>query len=426
MNAMKGFPAWQAAVFFLCLHTPLGWAHLPELFGREYIRLEAPLQVPTDEITAAEPLALSRGDRSLYKSQLKQAEVSGGPYATGLSDPYIGLAYDYLKRGDSKGALEAYRRALHLVRINDGLNSARQIPILREIMDIYRSVGDAQALNDNYEYYARILKFDQPPLTEEKLQAGLEYMDWERELYAAQAIANKRAPLMRAFRANKSLLQALVPSTARELSWYTQLSLSHMRNLYLILGDDYLSMRSTGFATSNGAKIDTVNRHFAFAQQTALKNGKKLLQSCIDYAQSEPAAERAALHLELGDWHQWNGELGRATKQYTQVVELLHSSGEEALLMKWLDQPVELPDEPELNGGDHKLSSGVVIHAKYDVSARGDVQRVEVSTSEEENEWQGWRLKRMLRDTHFRPRFSHGEAELAEHISRQYMLVGVH
>lgn len=426
MNALRGFPAWRAGLFFFFLQTQLGWAHLPELFGREYIRLEGPLQVPAGEITAAEPLALSREDRSLYKDQLKQAEVSGGPYATGLSDPYIGLGYDYLKRGDSKGALEAYRRALHLVRINDGLNSSRQIPILREIIDIYRSMGDAQALNDSYEYYARVLKFDEPPLTEEKLQAGLEYMDWERELYVAQAIANKRAPLMRAFRANKNLLHTLAPSTAQELSWYTQLSLSHMRNLYLILGNEYLPMQSTGFATGNGVKIDAVNRHFAFAQQTALKNGKKLLQSCIDYAQSEPEAERAALHLELGDWHQWNGELGRATKQYTQVVKLLHTSGEEALLMKWLDQPVELPDEPELNGGDHSLSSGVVIHAKYDVSPRGDVQRVEVSTSDEENEWQAWRLKRMLRDTHFRPRFSHGEAELAEHISRQYMLVGVH
>jgi tetratricopeptide (TPR) repeat protein len=425
VNALSGFPAWRVVLFFFFLHAQMSWAHLPELFGREYIRLEGSPQLSAEETTAAQQLPLSKEDRALYENELKQAEVSGGPYASGLSDPYIGLGYDYLKRGDSKGALEAYRQALHVVRVNDGLNSQRQAPILREIIDIHRRIGDAEALNDAYEYYARILKFDLPPLTEKKLQAALEYMDWERELYVAQTIANTRAPLMRVYRVNKGMLQSLVPSNAQELNWHTQLTLSQLRNFYLMLGDEYLPLQSTGFATGHGVKIDKVNRRFAFAQQTALKDAKTLLRSSIDYAQSAPEAERAVLHLELGDWHQWNGELGHATKQYTRVVELLHASGDEALLMQWLDQPVELPDEPQLNGGGHSLRPGVVIQANYDVSSRGVVQRVVVSTSDEKNEWQAWRLKRMLRDTHFRPRFSRGEAELTEQISRQYMLVGI-
>lgn len=425
VNALRGFLAWRVVLFFFFLHAQMSWAHLPELFGREYIRLEGPPQLSAEETTAAQPLPLSKEDRALYESKLKQAEVSGGPYASGLSDPYIGLAFDYLKRGDSEGALEAYRRALHVVRVNDGLSSPRQTPILREIIDIHRSIGDAEALNDAYEYYARILKFDQPPLTEKKLQAALEYMDWERELYVAQTVANTRAPLMRVFRANKGLLQALTPSNAQELNWHTQLTLSQLRNFYLILSDEHLPVQSTGFATGHEVKVDAVNRRFAFAQQSALKNAKTLLHSSLDYAQSAPEAERAVLHLELGDWHQWNGELNRATEQYTQVVKLLHASGEEALLIQWLDQPVELPDEPQFNGGNHKLRSGVVIQANYDVSSRGDVQRVEVSTSDEKNAWQAWRLKSMLRDTHFRPRFIHGEAELTEQISRQYMLVNI-
>jgi tetratricopeptide (TPR) repeat protein len=322
VKALRGIPAWPGVLFFFILPAQMSWAHLPELFGREYIRVEVPLQLSSEETTAAQPLPLSREDKSLYENELKQAEVSGGPYATGLSDPYIGLAYDYLKRGDSKGALEAYRRALHVVRVNDGLSSPRQAPILREIINIHRNMGDTEALNDAYEYYARVLKFDQPPLTEKKLQAALEYMDWERELYAAQTIANTRAPLMRVFRVNEGLLQTLAPSNAQEINWHTQLTLSHMRNFYLILSDDHLPVQSTGFATGHEVKIDAVNRRFAFAQQSALTNAKTLLRSSIDYAQSAPEAERAVLHLELGDWHQWNGELNRATEQYTRVVEL--------------------------------------------------------------------------------------------------------
>ena len=58
MNVLRGSPAWRACLICFFLQTQLGWAHLPELFGREYIRLEGPLQVPAGEITAADTAKL--------------------------------------------------------------------------------------------------------------------------------------------------------------------------------------------------------------------------------------------------------------------------------------------------------------------------------------------------------------------------------
>ncbi len=426
MNAVK--LSWLARVLLVCLalHTQWSLAHLPEHYGREYIRLPetpggAPTTPPTPELSRPAP------DPSEYEEQLDAVEQVSGPYAAGKTDPLLGMGHYYIRRGNAEKALGAYRQALHSVRINDGLYSEHQIPILREIMKVYREVGDFQALDETYQYYYRLRDIDAMPHTQEWLESGLEYLAWERALYASRSVANQRAPLMRAYRANKNMLESLQPSTTEELDWHFQLCLSHMLNFYLIMGGEPLAM-SVSLNSREGPAVDAVNREYAFIQKTALGKGKKLLQACIETARASPVTVLAALHLELGDWHQWNEQLKNAGEQYSLVVKLLRTAGEDHLLMQWLDEPRELPSKSDLWAvQQHALTSDrVVVEALYDVTSRGDVRHIEVSVADEEKAWQAWRIKRMLRDTHFRPRYSQGVAEGVEKLSRRYMLVDVH
>lgn len=410
----------------LVLQAQLSMAHLPEHYGRQYVRIEAsPIAVAPHVGTGGSPRH-SEQNQSDYEGQLHGVESSHGPYSSGLTDPLMSMAQYHLKQGHFEDALLSYRKALHLVRINDGLESDRQLPILREMMDIYRRVGDYPTLDGAHQYYSRVRKLGNIPHSQQWLDDGLEYLTWERELYASGAVFNRRAPLLRAYRVNRAMLESLTPTTDEERDWHFRLCLSQMRNLYLVMGDEPLSMNAS-FYSGDGALVDAVNREFAFIQLGAVHKGRALLEGCIAYAQLSPPAILAALHLELGDWHQWNDQLRRASEQYGQVVELLRAAGEERLLMQWLDQPVELPDEAKLwapNGHTNALSHAVV-EARYDVNSRGDARRIKVSVIDAENEWQAWRVKRMLTNTHFRPRFSGGEAEGVEQISRSYLLVGV-
>ena len=66
-----------------------------------------------------------------------------------------------------------------------------------------------------------------------------------------------------------------------------------------------------------------------------------------------------------------------------------------------------------------------VVEARYDVNSLGAAKHIKASVIDAENEWQAWRIKRMLTNTHFRPRFSGGEAEGVEQLSRSYLLIGV-
>jgi tetratricopeptide (TPR) repeat protein len=423
---------WKPSIFkssllaSLLLSAQLSTAHLPEHYGREYVRVEAlPTAVAPPLDAGGSPPHSEQDDQSRYEGQLHGVERSHGPYSSGLTDPLMSVAQYHLKQGHFEDALLSYRKALHLVRINDGLESERQLPILREMMDIYRRVGDYPTLDGALQYYSRLRKFDTIARSQQSLDDALEYLAWERNLYASGAVFNRRAPLLRAYRANRAMLESSTPTTDEELDWHFRLCLSQIRNLYLVMGDEPLSM-SASLNSGDGAPVATANREFAFIQLGAVHKGRALLERCIAYAQLSPPATLAAFHLELGDWHQWNDQLENASKQYIQVVELLRAAGEDRLLMQWLDQPVELPDEANLwaaNSHTNALSRAVV-EAQYDVNSRGDARRIKVSVSDAENEWQAWRIKRMLTNTHFRPRFSGGEAEGVEQLSRSYLLVG--
>ena len=70
---------------------------------------------------------------------------------------------------------------MHIVRINGGLRSAEQVPLLLTTLQVYRQAGDWQALDDNYDYYFHLLGSGQGPLTPLRLESALAYMRWQRE-----------------------------------------------------------------------------------------------------------------------------------------------------------------------------------------------------------------------------------------------------
>jgi len=106
------------------------------------------------------------------------------------------------------------------------------------------------------------------------------------------------------------------------------------------------------------------------------------------------------------------------------VVDLLRSAGNEQLLDQWLGQPMELPDERTLwHTPQTKSDQERVVIASYRVSPQGDARGIEVQADGEEDSSSARRIKKMLLNTHFRPRFSQGKAEYSGQVTRRYLLV---
>ena len=145
----------------------------------------------------------------------------------------------------------------------------------------------------------------------------------------------------------------------------------------------------------------------------------------IDRSEALEPQQRASMWVELGDWYQWNSELKRANESYRSAIALLRESGHDELIERWLGEPAELPDENAvwLQRRDKPMPDRYVITVRYDVSARGDVSNTEVLHVAQEASGESMRIRRMLRDTHFRPRLASGEPEATTGVERRYKLI---
>jgi hypothetical protein len=223
-----------------------------------------------------------------------------------------------------------------------------------------------------------------------------------------------------------------------------QLVLSQIRNLYLIQSENMLPDEAHAFRTSSSIlssssihssrsihsnqvqDLDLNQGRLESIQRTSAARGRSLLQELIDrIGTGGEAVDLASIHLELGDWHQWNGKTHSAQQEYSRVIQILEDAGDTRLLEQWLGSPVELPD----NGAfwqPHRMAQDarrVVLLAEYDVSAQGQARKIQVRAANPEDEAFTSRLRRKLSTTRFRPRFATGESEAVERVSRQYELI---
>ncbi len=418
-------------VGFFCavlLLSPIALAGTPTPYGEYFVRLGERWSDAGNAVAWPKPAVVSAvQDGASYLYQLSLIEGEGGPYADTLAEPLAGLARLLRQNGDIKQAQQLYRRALHVVRVNEGLYSERQVPILKELFETYRMTGDLAMLDSRYNYYFRLYGSGQPPYTTVRLGAALEYLRWQREALRLGLDRHDAERLHMLYSLNEHILAGVVADPFVDFVSYRALVLSQLRNLYL-LQDRYKSrvkaigeLPATRLANTWDDPKDTQYR-LETLQRNALAHGRKLLGEFIIRIPPERLEALAAAWLELADWNQWNDRRSEALTAYEQVAKLLRDAGQVQLLLQWLGQPVELP----ANGAfwqPRELSEGVepiVIRARYDVSAVGRADNIEATAMASEYEGKADRLRRKLAQTRFRPRIVNGEPEAEIHLLRDY------
>ena len=187
-----------------------------------------------DALPAQTPLTPSPEAVADYQRQLESLQNQGGPYSDALAEPLAGLARAHLANGDPGEARRLYRRALHIVRVNEGLYSERQIPFLQALLGIYRTSGDLESLDQRYDYYFRLYGKGQPPYTEVRLGAALGYLRWQREAIRLGMDGERHRRLLNLYRLNDELIKATAVDPNVSPSQYGEVVLSQLQNLYLL------------------------------------------------------------------------------------------------------------------------------------------------------------------------------------------------
>ena len=105
------------------------------------------------------------------RQRLREQELAQGPYAAPLAETLTELARAVDALGDDAAALKARERALHLTRVNEGLYSAAQAPLLRALLEGHRRRGEFARLDERYDYFFRLYGAGRPPWTEARWSA---------------------------------------------------------------------------------------------------------------------------------------------------------------------------------------------------------------------------------------------------------------
>ena len=377
-------------------------------------------------------LAIDTGkpvDTQPYLRQMKVLELSGGPYADGLAEPLAALARYHRQQGGYEQAASLYRRAMHVVRINDGLKSDRQIPLLRELLLCYREAGKLETLDERYDYFFHLFGEGRPPYNPARVQAALEYMRWQREALRRNLGTDKRR-MVALIDLNQEILESLQLQADIPYSWRRDLSYSQLLNYYLLLQRFEPALSEQQLLTSRdymGAQqvVQSLeDQKLQAGLRSAAARGAAMLEELAGAAVLQGPVEQASVKLALADWYFWNARRQQATEAYASVVRILDDAGEELLLQRWLGAPVELPDngvfwQPEVTAEE----APATVEAHYDVSAKGRVSGLDARLLQatEEQSLNGFRRK--LSSTLFRPRWANGKPEAVSGLRREYHIL---
>lgn len=99
-------------------------------------------------------------------------EQKFGPYDIRLKEALKGLGYQFNKAGDLLAASEAYKRALHISRINEGLFNASQLTIVERLIDVDQQMARWDLVNNHYGYLEHLYK-KLYPKDDPRLEIGL-------------------------------------------------------------------------------------------------------------------------------------------------------------------------------------------------------------------------------------------------------------
>lgn len=344
-----------------------------------------------------------------YLNAIDRIEAENGPYATELSDLYVGLGQSLLDNEEYEKARDAFHRGVMVMRVNSGPNSPEQTNHLYLIASIETILGKPAAAENvldniyfiNSSYYGetnpamlpvleRMYEWylvSRPPGSDD-----LDYTDYERTIELTEEMVEL----------SESANGMGHPATAVA---YRRLSEAQFQTVRYMTSED-LYIAITGGTLGQEASVTT---HY----DAGCKAFRKYLDSLAANKSTTPLEYADAL-ADMGDWYLALGRSRRARIQYRQAYQVLAESKDYAELAdSYMGQPKPVhflyPQPDFLEDAPAELAD-LNLDISITVTSFGDVQYVEVLNAPEGiSEVHLEEIKREVRETPFRPAMKAGE-----------------
>lgn len=372
------------------------------------------------------PISLAARDpgEQVYRQAIDALESQQGAYSAKLPEQLLSLGMNLQRRGAHTEAVELFKRGVHLSRINNGLYSAEQVPLLQREIASHVALGQYDAADERQHYLYRVqMRTMDSGLS--RAQAFMQQAQWQYSAYRLALGEHAFTRIMSMWDLYRLALNDIVDREG-ETSLTLLSPLNGMLLAQYLIGT-YEHKDSSGFSSGdNFAAQQDANRFNAYRAQS-YKKGTAVIQAIYDVKKSnfgENSRETAETLAMLGDWKLWHGEREEALADYqTSIAELVALGAAESEIERLFGEPVALPnyegvrplpDPVEPTDGNLRL--------EFSVSAHGRVTDLERLDENEFDGNQANRLMRTLRKTRFRPRLAMGEPVDMEKVNRAYDL----
>ncbi|WP_008295863.1 hypothetical protein [Congregibacter litoralis] len=445
---MNPLPSFLAALFFL---VAPGVFAAGAAYGKYFVEAGARWPEEAPPVPATSPRVLPTAEASeliqALSKQLSEQEYEEGPYAMSLAETLDDLGRAQEAAGNLALAQQSRARALHLIRVNDGLYSEAQRPVLQAMLQSLRKVGDFEGLDQRYDYFFRLYGSGQPPWDALRWDATLEYLRWQREALRRGLDRDPMDRLLNLHRMHEEILEQFstrddpaegamgsegeegaasgknnAPFDYRRLADVTY---SQLKTLYLIEDrvqpQPVFRERVNGFSRSDDPRdFNLQQERLENLQRTLRGAGRRLLENLLAAIPPDDHRARAEAKLALADWTQWHGSYREAAALYESLWRELTDQGLGSLAAQWFSEPVPLPDSGVFWEFAEEDAEGPIT-VRLSVSESG---RATADAATVDPRWQRsvGRLLRQIAATRYRPAIAGGQIVPAEGVSASYWL----
>lgn len=387
--------------------------------------LGLPLQAEDDSPpsdTASDTLTADNaaGVRSI-RDAIEELESRDGAYAAGLPEQMLSLGLALQQQERHEDALGIFKRGVHLARINDGLKSLRQVPLLEGQIKSAVALGQYSLADELQQTLYRVQVRDLAA-GEQRAAIMLQQANWQFNAFKL-GLEPKSGRLV-----NMWDLYYLAWSDIGEAAGKTSPKL--LPPLYGLLQTQYLVTQYQAENEPVGHNFNAnpihsdLNQFYVYRSQN-YELGKSVILSIYNIQRSnlgQESSEAVDALVKLGDWALWNKKYDQANDAYRHALtELALNDDAKELEQRLFATPVPLPDIKGLSTLPKAVSAdkGNIL-VEFAVDERGKVSDLVRLDTNEESTTQAEQLMRVLRATKFRPRFEAGQPTGTAKLVRAY------
>lgn len=375
-----------------------------------------------------------------YREAIAHLRRTQGDMALPLGEQMLGLGHALQEQGRLEEALETFEASRHVMRVNLGLNSLEQAPVLKAMFSVYAAQGDIENAHAMQEALFNLrVRHHGGQDSPEAVNALLDWADWNVTLYMLMdpqpSLEASGLPYNRfndprlelAYGTYTAALQTLqqhaqagdmrLVMTERKLAALNFITDQKLQDTYGNTAPSYTSATTNQFDPAEDAR--------ATASTARFYDGDSALRRAIAHSERQPErrnAEVAARMVELGDWYLLFDRRAAALDLYRDALQFMRANSlpqEDVERIMSSGMPVPTPDAAYLAPADAKEFDGF-LDVEFELTQFGMATHPRVIASSTEDRRIERELLREIRDCKFRPKFVADSPVKGEKIQLRY------